>query len=510
MRQNQMHRLILSIILVIYFSGLSAQILDVTPDNPTTSSDVVIIYNATLGNAELSGYSGDVYAHTGLITTESQNGSDWKHVVGNWGQADPQVLMERIDDDLYRISYNIETFYGVNPDEETVLELAFVFRNEDGSLVGRSENQSDIFYTINIGSSGDYVSYTHNEDGLSVITTKGELSIEPYTPEIIRLAFTPEFTNPNDTSYSVILETQQPAFTVENNDDYLLLTTDALEIKIEKSPIRTLFYKNGNLITSEELGFYNQAGRQGIRLSLEGEEQLSGTGSRAIPVNRRGYRLPNYGQAHYGYGNGAENLNISIPFVASSRGYALFFDNHSAGTFDLGSLNTEVLDFASESGNMVYYFIEGEKYDDLMKKYTMMTGRQSLPPIWSLGYFQSRFGYENETHARQTVADMQMAGFPLDVLILDLYWFGDPSTMGNLDWDYSHWPNPTNMISDFRDDGIKTVLITEPYFTQNSTHYNFISNIHIYLSIIYLNFNTFIHFFININNRDNTDTSSDS
>ncbi|MCK5705068.1 MAG: DUF4968 domain-containing protein, partial [Cyclobacteriaceae bacterium] len=357
MRQNQMHRLILSIILVIYFSGLSAQILDVTPDNPTTSSDVVIIYNATLGNAELSGYSGDVYAHTGLITTESQNGSDWKHVVGNWGQADPQVLMERIDDDLYRISYNIETFYGVNPDEETVLELAFVFRNEDGSLVGRSENQSDIFYTINIGSSGDYVSYTHNEDGLSVITTKGELIIEPYTPEIIRLAFTPEFTNPNDTSYSVILESQQPAFTVENNDGYLLLTTDALEIKIEKSPIRTLFYKNGNLITSEELGFYNQAGRQGIRLSLEGEEQLSGTGSRAIPVNRRGYRLPNYGQAHYGYGNGAENLNISIPFVASSRGYALFFDNHSAGTFDLGSLNTEVLDFASESGNMIYYFI---------------------------------------------------------------------------------------------------------------------------------------------------------
>lgn len=470
-----MQKSALQLFFIFFTLSLSAQILQVSPVNPTTTSDVTIIYNAALGNGELSGISGQVYVHAGLITTESQNGSDWKHVVGNWGMADPSVLMEKIGSDLYRISYNIAEFHGVDPTQENVLQLAFVFRNEDGSLVGRSEDQSDIYYPINMCSSGDYISHAIDENGLNILTTIGELSIQPFTPSVIRLAFTTEFTSPNDTSYTVILQSQQPTFTVEDHDDFLLLSTEDLEIKIEKTPVKTSFYKDGNLITAEEAGFYNQGDRHGVRLILDQDEQLSGTGSRAIPINRKGYRLQNYGQAHYGYGNGAQNLNISIPFVTSSKAYALFFDNHSAGTFDLGNSNTNVLDFSSESGNMVYYFIEGAEYDELLRNYTLLTGRQPLPPIWSLGYFQSRFGYENENHARQMVDDMKASDFPLDVIVLDLYWFGNPSTMGNLSWDYSKWPNPANMISDFKDLGVKTILITEPYFTQNSSNYNLIS-----------------------------------
>jgi len=213
-------------------------------------------------------------------------------------------------------------------------------------------------------------------------------------------------------------------------------------------------------------------------MQIDEWEQLGGTGSRAIPINRNGYRLQNYDQAHYGYGNGEENLNISIPLVTSSKGYALFFDNPAAGFFDLGNTTTDVLDFSSESGQMVYYFIRGDSYDSQLKNYTILTGHQPLPPLWSLGYFQSRFGYENEAHARTMVHDMQAGGFPMDVIVLDLYWFGDPSTMGNLEWDYGRWPDPVNMISDFKADGVKTILITEPYFTLNSVHYNFISQNH--------------------------------
>lgn len=470
-----MKKVVLSLCFVWIIFGVSAQIIDISPVSPTTTSNITVVFDATQGNAELSGYSGNVYAHAGLITPDSQNGNDWKYVVGNWGTSDPQVLMQKIGDDLYSISYNIAEFHNFDANTVEVLQLAYVFRNADGSVIGKSENGSDIFYSINIGSSGEYLSHTISEDGLFIVTTEGELSIEPFTPSIIRLGFTPEFSNPNDTSYSVILQSQQASFTVEENDDFLLLTTEELELRIEKSPVRTLFYKGGNLITSEEMGFYNQTDRQGVRLSLEEDEQLSGTGSRAIPIDRNGYRLQNYGQAHYGYGNGVENLNISIPFITSSKGYGLFFDNHTAGIFDLGNTNADVLDFSSESGNMVYYFIEGNEYDDLLQSYTLLTGRQPLPPIWSLGYIQSRFGYENETHARQTVADMQAANFPLDVIILDLYWFGDPGTMGNLAWDYSKWQNPPKMINDFKDVGVKTVLITEPYFTQNSTNYNYIS-----------------------------------
>jgi alpha-glucosidase (family GH31 glycosyl hydrolase) len=43
--------------------------------------------------------------------------------------------------------------------------------------------------------------------------------------------------------------------------------------------------------------------------------------------------------------------------------------------------------------------------------------------------------------------------------------------IGNLDWDRSKWNNPTKMMSDFKQSGVKTILITEPYFTTQSSNY---------------------------------------
>ena len=457
---------------------VSGQILEVIPAQPVTTSDVIIIYDATQGNGELEGYTGDVYAHTGLLTAESQNGNDWKYVVGNWGTPDNRVLMTRVGEDLYQISYNIMDFYGVDPYQEQVLDLAFIFRDEDGSLVGRSRNGSDIFYPINISGAGDYLSHNISDDSLIIETTNGTMVVLPYTPSIIQLSFLYQNDAPADTSYTVVLPSQNPAFYVEDHSDFIQLETDSMKLVIHKFPVSTDFYKQDYLITSEETGFYNQEGRKGVRIQSGEGEQLGGTGSRAVPVNRHGYRFQNYGQAHYGYGYGEQNLNISIPLITSSNGYALFFDNPAAGTFDLGYTTPGVIDFSSESGQMIYYFIAGNSYDDQLKNYTLLTGRQPLPPLWSFGYFQSRFGYENETHARTMVNDMRASGFPMDVIVLDLYWFGDPSTMGNLEWDYSRWPDPEDMIGDFKAAGIKTILITEPYFTLNSTHYHFVSQNH--------------------------------
>ncbi len=465
--------------LIVFFGWVSliatSQIISVNPVHPTSNSSITIIYDASMGNGELAGYNGNIYAHTGLITNESQNSGDWKYVVSDWGVEDPKVLMNRIGDNLYQISFNIAEYYGINPAEVFVLKLAFVFRNGDGSMSGRDNGNNDIFYSINLNSAGDYLSHNVNDKGLFISTTEGNLSIKPYTSSIFRFEFTPNNSLPSDTSFSIVMEAQNPEFIVENHTSELLLTCNNLVLKIDKSPIKTHFYKDEDLITSEEMGFYTQGNRQGVRLILSESEQLQGGGSRGIQINRNGYQLQNYNQAHYGYGANEKNLNISIPFINSSKGFGLFFDNHSAGIMDLGVSSANTLDFSSESGNMVYYFINANSYGDLIENYTLLTGRQDLPPLWSLGYIQSRFGYESESHARQTVSDMQNDNFPLDALVLDLYWFGNPGQMGNLDWDYSKWQSPVQMMSDFKSTGVKTILITEPYFTQISDNYNFIS-----------------------------------
>jgi alpha-glucosidase (family GH31 glycosyl hydrolase) len=462
-------------ILILSVTQITAQILDVSPGNPDSSSDVVIVFDASLGNAALFGYTGDVYAHTGLISTESQNGNDWKHVVGNWGQADNKVLMNRIGDDLYRISFNIADFYGLQDNDENILQMAFVFRNEDGSLVGRSESGNDIFYSINIDGPGDYVYHSWNEGELDIVTTAGRMKVSPYNPEIIKLSFVKENQQAFDSSYTVIMENRHPLTDFDENGEFLQLTTDSLKIIINKYPINIEFWKENKLLCDEEIGFYNQTDNNGVRFFLEENEQIQGAGSRAIPINRRSFKLMNYGQAHYGYGNGEQNLNISIPFLTSSKSYGLFFDNHSKGNLDIAYSQSDILDVSATNNEMVYYFISSATYDGILENYTLLTGRQPLPPLWCFGYFQSRFGYENESHARQMLTDMQAGGFPMDVIILDLYWFGNPGTMGNLSWDYSKWHNPIKMIYDFKQAGVKTILISEPYITKNSFNYNFVN-----------------------------------
>jgi alpha-glucosidase (family GH31 glycosyl hydrolase) len=85
-----------------------------------------------------------------------------------------------------------------------------------------------------------------------------------------------------------------------------------------------------------------------VRFRLAPGEHLYGTGSRALPVDRRGYRLEVYNQSHYGSQNNEPNLNIALPTVLSSRGYMLFFDNHAPGYLDLGKADKNVLEYGGE------------------------------------------------------------------------------------------------------------------------------------------------------------------
>ncbi|MDX2286736.1 MAG: alpha-amylase family glycosyl hydrolase [Bacteroidia bacterium] len=124
---------------------LSAQLLQVDPVLPTPADSVTIRYDATKGNGELTGIS-PVYAHAGIITQNSTSPTDWKYVQGTWGTADPKVLMTALGNNVHRIGYRIRPFYSNFPATDTLKRLAFVFRNQDGSKVGRSPDGSDIFY----------------------------------------------------------------------------------------------------------------------------------------------------------------------------------------------------------------------------------------------------------------------------------------------------------------------------------------------------------------------------
>ncbi|HSF90433.1 MAG TPA: hypothetical protein VLA46_13510, partial [Saprospiraceae bacterium] len=132
--------------MLISISSVYGQVVEVIPVFPKVTDDVTIIFDATEGNGALTGVA-PVYAHAGLITSASTNPSDWKHVQGVWGTPDAKVLMTSLGNNRHSISYNIMDFYGVTESEE-VESLAFVFRNANGSVVGRASDGGDIFYPV--------------------------------------------------------------------------------------------------------------------------------------------------------------------------------------------------------------------------------------------------------------------------------------------------------------------------------------------------------------------------
>ena len=218
---------------------------------------------------------------------------------------------------------------------------------------------------------------------------------------------------------------------------------------------------------------HHSDGYTGFLFSLQEGEKIFGGGERALPLNRRGYRLNLYNNPWYGYGEGADNLNYSVPFITSSKGYALFFDNPSKSYIDIGKASADVLEYGASSGELNVYVIFGD-YQQILRSYHKLTGRQPLPPRWALGNLMSRFGYTSEANVKEIYAKMKEEQVPVDAIIFDLFWFGDSikGTLGNLEWmNRTKWPDPRRMIAGFKKDGVQTILVTEPFFVETSKNY---------------------------------------
>lgn len=143
----------LTLILVLFFFSATAraQVVTTDPAFPTIDQPVTVYFDATQGSGGLAGFTGDVYAHTGVITNLSDDPSDWKHVKTNWGQNTPETKLERIEADLYSFHIDdIRAYYEV-PASEEILQLAFVFRSADASREGKDTGNQDIFVDLHDG-----------------------------------------------------------------------------------------------------------------------------------------------------------------------------------------------------------------------------------------------------------------------------------------------------------------------------------------------------------------------
>ena len=144
--------LLICIVSFLATNGFS-QLITVTPALPTDQNSVEVIFDATLGNAGLAGYTGEIYAHTGVITNLSTSSSDWKYVKAGWGENIPTCKLTPYGTNKWKlvISPSIRAYYNV-PAAEEIKQMAFVFRSgvQVGGkwLEGKTATNGDILYDV--------------------------------------------------------------------------------------------------------------------------------------------------------------------------------------------------------------------------------------------------------------------------------------------------------------------------------------------------------------------------
>ncbi len=317
-----------------------------------------------------------------------------------------------------------------------------------------------------------YTGYSSIEHSITVKAESSSVRITFYTPSILRLDFFPSPKTQPDSSFAVIRDADKNVFvSISDSDSSLTISSPSIAVVCRKFPLRFSFFDStGKLLLSEAPagGFAVHQSMREVKFSLSPDEHFYGTGERGTSLDKRGQVFESYNTQHGGYASPLSTMNLNVPFIASTNGYALYFDNTYKGRFDVGASDSTVFSYTASGGELSYYFIAGRAIPQQLERYTWLTGRQPLPPRWAFGFIQSKNHYQNEIEARAIVDTLRQKKIPCDALVLDLRWF---DKMGDLRWNKASWPHPETMVSDFLARGIKTILITEPYIVDSSVNF---------------------------------------
>ena len=260
---------------------------------------------------------------------------------------------------------------------------------------------------------------------------------------------------------------------IQDGKDEVKMTAGTVNVLVTKSPLLiTLSDASGNILLADEpsLPMAWNGPRLHVWKKMPPDENYYGLGDKAGPMNRRNRAFTNWNTDEFGWQESSDPLYKTIPFFMGLRkgvAYGVFFDNTYRSSFDFGKESRDYFSFGAEGGELNYYFIAGPEPKKVVEQYTALTGRAPMPPLWTLGYQQSRYSYYPESRAREIVKTLRDKKIPADTIYLDIdYQQGyAPFTINR-----EYFPTFEKMISDFRAQGFHTILITDLHIKKDPDH----------------------------------------
>ena len=322
---------------------------------------------------------------------------------------------------------------------------------------------------------GNVVAVERVTDGVVVTLSSGARArVTFHDLDVVRVRLAPRGAFERDFSYAVAPRDRKTvaAVVAETRDAVTVSTRLARgpRVVIRRAPfLVTVLDAGGRVIVADDparpVMFDAVAGGVEASKRREAVEMYYGFGEKALPFSRAGQSLVMWNSDTFAYPPGLDPLYQSVPFfVALKQGaaYGLFFDNTARTHFDMGKADPARYTFGAPSGELNYYVFTGgvaRSPRKILEDYTNLTGRTPLPPLWSLGYHQSRYSYYPDAKVREIARGFRERKIPADVIHFDIDYM---EGFRVFTWDKKKFPDPPRLLSDLRAEGFRGVLIVDP------------------------------------------------
>lgn len=302
-----------------------------------------------------------------------------------------------------------------------------------------------VFLSLVFSSCSHKLPYQSIPNGVQVRIDSLNVKVQFYTNSIVRIQKWAVGSTDSKTSLMVVIDSLQSLdISVSQSNGHIVLKSAELVVKISETDGAVSYFDTDNKqIVAEK-------GAAAITPYVSPNEKAwSIAQTFALSNDEAVYGL---GQHQYGYMNyrGKEvklvqtNTDAVIPFLWSTAGYGILWDNYSKTIFTDSDEGAKI--WSDVADNIDYYLIANKKADKVISGYRYLTGKAPMFGKWAYGYWQSKEHYDTQAEIMAVAEKYRKLQIPIDNMIQDWdYWNGAANWSGMF-FDKTLFPRPQEMM----------------------------------------------------------------
>jgi alpha-glucosidase len=269
---------------------------------------------------------------------------------------------------------------------------------------------------------------------------------------------------PEDASWAVLSEARSAsiAVTQDSNPTIAGFHTTALRLSIDRATgLLTLSDNAGNILQQDAEPLQFQDDHFRIANTMPADEHYFGLGDKTGAFDRREQAFRMWNTDAYGWQESTDPIYKSIPFYLTYRAgvsLGVLIDNTWPSSFDFGKTLGNTFQYRAEGGPADIYLLYGPSAKQVLSTYAWLTGPTPLPPLWTLGFQQSRYSYMTQARVLEVADRLRKDKIPSDALYLDIDYQekNRPFTINT-----ASFPDMPGMIATLHNDNFHVVAITD-------------------------------------------------